>query len=257
MIAIWSSTKENINEFSAERCEIAFALDNWFSGRSYWSYLFLIDIYYSNRLIAALQRLKTIWYILFKLTCCASWFDRKSFNNICYCIGCAPLRKKTYYIEVPRPLYHCHSNVWKFYFAYFYNYRWFASTVCPNIYFTAAKYEHSKMSDSKIITWSIYGELLGIDSENACYSFIKRSFRHIFPKICYRTRFNRTRKAILQMTKLIRQKLISLFPIPSSRYFVIDIFSLPVCKFERVRYCPSLRANNVNYGRYSSKKETY
>lgn len=113
------------------------------------------------------------------------------------------------------------------------------------------------MSDSKIITWSIYGDLLGIDSENACYSFVKRNILYLFPKICYRTRFNRTRRALLQMTKLIRQKLTQLFPIPFSHYFVIDIFPLPVYKFERVRYCPSLRTDNANYGRYSSKKETY
>lgn len=113
------------------------------------------------------------------------------------------------------------------------------------------------MSDSKIITWSVYGELLVIDFKNACYSFVKRNFLYLFPKICYRTRFNRTRRALLQMTKLIRQKLTQLFPIPFSHYFVIDIFSLPVCKFERVRYFPSLRADNANYGSYSSKKETY
>lgn len=50
----------------------------------------------------------------------------------------------------------------------------------------------AKMSDSEIITLDICGELLGIDFENAWYSFVKRNFRHLFPQICYRTRFNRT-----------------------------------------------------------------
>ena len=52
----------------------------------------------------------------------------------------------------------------------------------------------AKMSDSEIITLSICGELAGIDSENAWYSFVKRNYRHLFPRLCSRTRFNRTRR---------------------------------------------------------------
>ncbi len=65
----------------------------------------------------------------------------------------------------------------------------------------------AKMSDPEIITLSICGELVGMDSENAWYSFVKRNYRHLFPKLCCRTRFNRTRRALLQVTEL-RQKLI-------------------------------------------------
>lgn len=115
----------------------------------------------------------------------------------------------------------------------------------------------AKMSDSEIITLSICGELIGIDSENAWYSFVKRNYRHLFPRLCCRTRFNRTRRAFLQVTELLRQKLDQSFPIPASRYFVVDSFPLPVCKFGRARYCRSFRADGANYGRCPSKKETY
>ncbi len=115
----------------------------------------------------------------------------------------------------------------------------------------------AKMSDSEIITLSICGELIGMDSENAWYSFVKRNYRHLFPMLCCRTRFNRTRRALLQVTELLRQKLTQSFPIPASRYFVIDSFPLPVCKFGRARYCRSFRADGANYGRCPSKKETY
>ena len=115
----------------------------------------------------------------------------------------------------------------------------------------------AKMFDSEIITLGICGELLGIDSESAWYSFVKRNFRHLFPRLCCRTRFNRTRRALLQVTELIRQKLVQSFPIPSSRYFVADSFPLPVCKFGRAQYCRSFRADGANYGRCPSKKETY
>ena len=115
----------------------------------------------------------------------------------------------------------------------------------------------AKMSDSEIITLSICSELISIDSENAWYSFVKRNYRHLFPNLCCRTRFNRTRRAILQVTELLRQKIGQVFPVPHSRYFVIDSFPLPVCRFGRARYCRSFRADGANYGRCPSKKETY
>lgn len=115
----------------------------------------------------------------------------------------------------------------------------------------------AKMSDPEIITLSICSELIGIDSENAWYSFVKRNHRHLFPDLCCRTRFNRTRRALLQVTELLRQKISQVFPIPHSRYLVIDSFPLPVCKFGRARYCRSFRADGANYGRCPSKKETY
>ena len=115
----------------------------------------------------------------------------------------------------------------------------------------------ARMSDSEIITLSICGELIGIDSENAWYSFVKRNYRHLFPSLCSRTRFNRTRRALLQITELLRQKLAQFFPIHTSRYFVIDSFPLPVCKFGRARYCHSFRGDGADYGKCPSKKETY
>lgn len=115
----------------------------------------------------------------------------------------------------------------------------------------------AKLSDSEIITISICGELAGIDSENAWYSFIKRNYRHLFPKLCSRSRFNRIRCALMQTTELLRQKIITDFPIPFSQYFVVDSFPLAVCKFGRACYCHSFRGHGADYGKCPSKKETY
>lgn len=54
----------------------------------------------------------------------------------------------------------------------------------------------AKLSDSETITIGICGELAGIDSENAWFSFVKRNYRHLFPNLCNRSRFNRTRRAL-------------------------------------------------------------
>ena len=39
---------------------------------------------------------------------------------------------------------------------------------------------NAKLSDSEIITISLCGELAGVDSENAWFSFVKRNYRHLF-----------------------------------------------------------------------------
>lgn len=123
-----------------------------------------------------------------------------------------------------------------------------------------AKRRHAldaKLPDSEIITVSLCGELAGIDSENAWYSFVKRNYQHLFPNLCSRSRFNRTRRALLQTTELLRQKLSSVFAASSGRFCIVDSFSLAVCKFGRARYCHTFRGLGADYGKCPSKKETY
>ena len=115
----------------------------------------------------------------------------------------------------------------------------------------------AKLSDSEIITISLCGELAGIDSENAWFSFVKRNYKHLFPQLCSRSRFNRTRRALMQTTELLRAKMSSVFPIPVSSYYIIDSFPLAVCKFGRAPYCKTFRSSGADYGKCPSKKETY
>ena len=117
--------------------------------------------------------------------------------------------------------------------------------------------EQAKLSDSEIITISICGELVGIDSENAWFSFVKKNYKHLFPNIGSRSRFNRTRRALLPITKLLREKLLPTFSIPCNEYFIIDSFPLKVCKFGRAHFCHTFREYGADYGKCPSKKETY
>ena len=117
--------------------------------------------------------------------------------------------------------------------------------------------EQAKISDSEIITTSICGELFGIDSEKAWFSFVKKNYKHLFPKIGSRSRFNRTRRALLPMTELLREKLLSECSMSYSQYFIIDSFPLKVCKFGRAHFCKTFRYDGADYGKCPSKKETY
>ena len=114
-----------------------------------------------------------------------------------------------------------------------------------------------KLSASEIITIALCGESIGIDSENAWFSFVKKNYRHLFPQLCSRTRFNRTRRALMQTTELLRQKMLSAFPVPISPYRIIDSFPLAVYKFGHARYCKTFRDHGADYGKCPSKKETY
>lgn len=115
----------------------------------------------------------------------------------------------------------------------------------------------AKLSDSELIAIAICGELLGVDSERAWYSFVKRNYRSLFPKFCSRSRFNRTRRALLPITELLRQKPLRIFPALSSDLCIVDSFPLPVCHFGRARYCRTFCGYGADYGKRPSKKETY
>ena len=86
----------------------------------------------------------------------------------------------------------------------------------------------AKLSDAEIITIAICRELMGTDSENAWFSFVKKNYLYLFPRLCNRTRFNRTRRALLQKTELLRQKLLSFFPVPVNPYWQFSACSMQI-----------------------------
>ena len=114
-----------------------------------------------------------------------------------------------------------------------------------------------KLSDSEIITISICGELSGNDSENGWYNFVKKNYRYLCPELCCRSKFNRKRRDLLQVTELIREKLFQFFNVGSHDYYIVDSFPLEVCKFGRAHFCRSFKSDGANYGKCPSKKETY
>ena len=115
-----------------------------------------------------------------------------------------------------------------------------------------------KISDSKIITIAICGEMLGCDSEKSWFSFVKKNNYDLFLNLCDRTRFNRLRRKLLQTVNLIFINLISEFlENDIKNIFIADSFPLEVCKFGRAKFCKSFHEDNASYGKCPSKKQTY
>ena len=81
------------------------------------------------------------------------------------------------------------------------------------------------LSDSEIIAIALCGEIVGVDSEKAWYSFVKKNYRNFFPRMCDRSQFNRTRRNLMQVTNLIFTELAGKF---ADNVFIVDSFLLEV-----------------------------
>lgn len=112
------------------------------------------------------------------------------------------------------------------------------------------------LTDSEIITISIVGELLTIDSENAWFNFVKKNLLDLFPKMCHRTRFNRTKRNLYSIIDEIRKSIGSFLGYRSEPIRIVDSIPIPVCKFGRAHFNKTFKVDAA-YGRCASKKETY
>ena len=100
------------------------------------------------------------------------------------------------------------------------------------------------LNDSEIITIAPCGEIIGIDSEKAWYSFVKKNYSHLFPKMCDRSQFNRTRRNLMQVINLIFIQLAKTF---KDNILIVDSFPLEVCKFGRAKFCKTFRDEGATY----------
>ena len=126
--------------------------------------------------------------------------------------------------------------------------------VAPNQVKYRPNVEKALLSDSEIIAIALCGEIVGVDSENAWYSFVKKNFRSLFPRMSDRSQFNRTRRNLVQVTNLIFTQLANQFV---DNVFIVDSFPLEVCKFGRAHFCKLFRAEGATYSKNPSKKQTY
>ena len=114
----------------------------------------------------------------------------------------------------------------------------------------------SKLSDSEIITISIVGELLTIDSEKSFFNLLKREYKKLFPRLGDRTRFNRTKINLHLVISKIREYISEFMQLYSNNIRVIDSMPIPVCEFGRAHFSKCFK-DEASYGRCASKKETY
>ena len=54
-------------------------------------------------------------------------------------------------------------------------------------------------SDAEIITISIVGEMMGVDSETAWHSSVKKNYSYLFPHLCCRIRHGNFPRSEMQL----------------------------------------------------------
>lgn len=116
--------------------------------------------------------------------------------------------------------------------------------------------DKSIMSDSEIITLSIVGELLTVDSEKAWFHYARKNLTGLFPNFCTRTRFHRTKKSLFKVIEEISKEITCQLNYQYEKYKLIDSMPIPVCHFGRARFHKTFKPD-ATYGRCASKKETY
>ena len=80
-------------------------------------------------------------------------------------------------------------------------------------------------------TGRLVGEALKIDSKKVWFYFVKNNYKDLFPNICDRTRFNRTKRNLYKIILEI-QKYFSNLPIfKDNDITIIDSMPVPACKF--------------------------
>ena len=109
----------------------------------------------------------------------------------------------------------------------------------------------SKLSDSEIITISIVGELLTIDSEKSFFSLLKREYKELFPRLG-----DRTKRNLHLVISKIRGYISEFMQLYSNNIRVIDSMPIPVCEFGRAHFSKCFKGE-ASYGICASKKETY
>jgi hypothetical protein len=111
-------------------------------------------------------------------------------------------------------------------------------------------------SDSELIAMAIIGECRGHDMETELLSFWA-DHRALFPRLPSQSRFNRRRRNLLPLVKLIRRALLRVLDVAQETLCVIDSLPVPVVQFH---LAPQARGDwaehGAAFGKVSSKKQT-
>jgi hypothetical protein len=117
----------------------------------------------------------------------------------------------------------------------------------------------SAFSESEVITVTLVAELLGLDEEQRVLLYVRRHHLALFPHLPERTRFNRRRRRLIEVTNRIRRLLQGAtwdLLTPEERALgVLDSLPVPVVGFHHARE-EHRWWGEASYGHVASKKQT-
>ena len=128
----------------------------------------------------------------------------------------------------------------------------------------AAPHDHrpgpaAELSDSEVITLSLVAELVELDQESRFLAYVRRNHLALFPKLPERSRYNRRRRALTEVTNRIRgalmQSVLARLTPEERDLCVIDSLPVPVVGFHQARGSHRWYGE-ASYGYVASKKLT-
>ncbi len=113
-------------------------------------------------------------------------------------------------------------------------------------------------SDSELLTLALVGECRGWRTEAALLSEWA-AYRHLFPRLPERSRFNRRRRHLRHALNALRQAVLAVLDVAQDRRCAIDSVPVPVLQFHLVPSAAgtgSWRAEGADFGKVPTKKQT-
>ena len=111
-------------------------------------------------------------------------------------------------------------------------------------------------SDSELLTLALVGECRGWDKETDLLAEWQ-AYRHLFPHLPERSRFNRRRRHLGFAFNLVRQALLRVMDLAQDRQCLLDSLPVPVVGFHLAPGVASdWKEHGATYGHVSSKKQT-
>ena len=114
-----------------------------------------------------------------------------------------------------------------------------------------------EFTDAEVLTLALVGELQGEDSQRGWHRKVKKSWGHLFPRFCDRTRYGRRLCRLRVPMAHLQQHLCFLVGASQDRYRVVDSFPLILCHLQRLRSSSKPFEYHASIGYGASKKEYY
>jgi transposase len=114
----------------------------------------------------------------------------------------------------------------------------------------------AEVSDSEIMAMAILGECRGLHQETEMLSYW-RERPDLFPQVLSQSRFNRRRRALLQVFKVVRQIILQMMEGSHDGHCTLDSLPVPAVQFHLAPGCSSTwKEHGASFGKVSSKKIT-
>lgn len=114
-----------------------------------------------------------------------------------------------------------------------------------------------KLSDAEVLTIEIVGEFLGLDTDEAIFSYFRRHYGEWFPALCeiHRTTFCRQGANLWRLKERLWQEFVALTP-HEPDFAICDSMPLPACLFARAYRCKRFRGEAA-FGKDTLLRQTF